>query len=134
MDVSDRYLFSSKHPIPSDEFSCFDSAGSLEVRLAQGKDECSGRLEVRHGEVWSTVCDTDWNLSKAQVVCDLLECGNALDSTNTVVNGQGSGDVVQASDSCFLNETDLRQCSINGFQSSSCRHDRDVVVACAGKS
>ncbi|XP_039455011.1 scavenger receptor cysteine-rich type 1 protein M130-like, partial [Oreochromis aureus] len=48
---------------------------SLAVRLVNGTDECSGRVEVRHGAQWHTVCDTDWTLSKAGVVCESLQCG-----------------------------------------------------------
>ncbi|XP_074470969.1 scavenger receptor cysteine-rich type 1 protein M130-like isoform X1 [Sebastes fasciatus] len=107
--------------------------GSLEVRLANGKDECAGRVEVRHGDVWQTVCDTDWNLSKAQVVCEQLECGNALNAPGAAHFGQGSGSVVEASNSCFDNGTSLRQCSVNGFRGSSCGHEHDAGALCAAQ-
>ncbi|XP_070844265.1 scavenger receptor cysteine-rich type 1 protein M130-like [Chaetodon trifascialis] len=107
--------------------------GSLEVRLAGSKDECSGRVEVRHGDVWQTVCDTDWTLSKAEVVCEQLECGHALSVPGGAHFGQGSGSVVEASDSCFDNVTTLQQCSLKGFQSSSCGHDHDAGVLCAAQ-
>uniref|UniRef100_A0A671VSK7 SRCR domain-containing protein n=1 Tax=Sparus aurata TaxID=8175 RepID=A0A671VSK7_SPAAU len=104
---------------------------SFEVRLVDSKDECSGRVEVRHGDMWQTVCDTDWTLSKAQVVCDHLECGTAVNASGATHFGQGSGSVVEASDSCFGNTTFLQQCSANGFQSSRCGHDHDAGVQCA---
>ncbi|XP_036941411.1 deleted in malignant brain tumors 1 protein-like isoform X1 [Acanthopagrus latus] len=107
--------------------------GSLEARLVNSKDECSGRVEVRHGDVWQTVCDTDWTLSKAQVVCDQLECGTALNAPGAAHFGQGSGSVVEASESCFRNTTFLQQCSANGFRSSSCGHDHDAGVQCAAQ-
>lgn len=123
-----------KYPIPYNHLSLLDSTGSLEVRLANSKDECSGRVEVRHGEVWQTVCDTDWTLSKAQVVCELLECGNALNAPGGAQFGQGSGPVVEASDSCFDNVTSLQQCSLKGFRSARCEHDHDAGALCAGKT
>ncbi|XP_030260227.1 small ribosomal subunit protein eS12 isoform X2 [Sparus aurata] len=107
--------------------------GSFEVRLVDSKDECSGRVEVRHGDMWQTVCDTDWTLSKAQVVCDHLECGTAVNASGATHFGQGSGSVVEASDSCFGNTTFLQQCSANGFQSSRCGHDHDAGVQCAAR-
>ncbi|XP_044025482.1 deleted in malignant brain tumors 1 protein-like isoform X2 [Siniperca chuatsi] len=105
--------------------------GGLEVRLANSKDECSGRVEVRHGDVWQTVCDTDWTQSKAQVVCEVLECGHALNAPGGAHFGQGSGSVVEASDSCFDNVTSLQQCSLKGFRSASCGHEHDAGAFCA---
>ncbi|TKS76440.1 Deleted in malignant brain tumors 1 protein [Collichthys lucidus] len=107
--------------------------GGLEARLVNTKDECAGRVEVRHGNVWQTVCDTDWNLNKAQMVCELLECGHAMNAPGAAHFGQGSGPVVQASPSCFDNVTSLQQCSLNGFRSATCGHDRDAGVLCAAQ-
>ncbi len=104
------------------------------MRLANSQDECSGRVEVRHGESWHTVCDTDWTLSKAQVVCDMLECGHALNAPGGAHFGQGSGSSVEASNSCFDNNTSVQQCSVSGFQSGRCGHDHDAGVLCAGKT
>ncbi|XP_054474281.1 scavenger receptor cysteine-rich type 1 protein M130-like [Anoplopoma fimbria] len=105
--------------------------GSLEVRLIGGKDECSGRLEVRHGNEWQTVCDTDWTMNKAQVVCELLECGHSVNSFGGAHFGQGIGSVVDASDSCFDNVTSIQQCSVKGFRGATCGHDHDAGAVCA---
>lgn len=115
-------------------FNWLDFAGSLEVRLVNDKDECSGRVEVRHGEVWQTVCDADWTLSKAEVVCELLECGRAVNALSGAHFGQGSGSVVEASHTCFDNLTALQQCSLKGFRAATCGHDHDAGVLCAGKA
>ncbi|CAG09101.1 unnamed protein product, partial [Tetraodon nigroviridis] len=104
---------------------------SLEVRLVNGKDECAGRVEVRRGDTWHTVCDQDWTLSKAQVVCDSLQCGTAVEALGGAHFGQGTGLVVEACDSCFENVTTLQQCSLKGFRSSSCGHERDATAVCA---
>lgn len=129
MKMNLKYLISHNH------LSVLDSTGSLEVRLVNNKGkECSGRVEVRHNDVWSTVCDTDWTLNKAQVVCEQLECGTAFSAPGGAEFGQGSGAVVEASDSCFNNVTSLQQCTLRGFQSASCGHDHDAGVSCAGKA
>ncbi|XP_042247333.1 scavenger receptor cysteine-rich type 1 protein M130-like [Thunnus maccoyii] len=107
--------------------------GSLEVRLANGNDECSGRVEVRHGETWQTVCDTDWTLSKAEVVCELLECGRAVNNPGGAHFGQGSGAVVMASDSCFSNVSSVQQCSVKGFRAATCGHEHDAGAVCAAQ-
>ncbi|XP_028253060.1 deleted in malignant brain tumors 1 protein-like isoform X2 [Parambassis ranga] len=108
-------------------------AGSLEVRLANGKDECSGRVEVRHGEVWQTVCDTDWTLSKAEVVCEILECGHAIGAQGGTHFGQGIGTVVETTGPCFNNTASLRQCSISGFRTTRCGHEHDAGASCAAQ-
>uniref|UniRef100_A0A3B5QL63 Soluble scavenger receptor cysteine-rich domain-containing protein SSC5D n=1 Tax=Xiphophorus maculatus TaxID=8083 RepID=A0A3B5QL63_XIPMA len=107
--------------------------GSLEVRLAKGKDECSGRVEVRHAETWQTVCDAGWTESKAEVVCQLLECGHTLNAPGGASFGQGNGTVVEASDSCFGNMTSLQKCSVNGFRRSTCGHEHDAGAVCAAQ-
>uniref|UniRef100_A0A3P9GXQ0 Soluble scavenger receptor cysteine-rich domain-containing protein SSC5D n=1 Tax=Oryzias latipes TaxID=8090 RepID=A0A3P9GXQ0_ORYLA len=105
---------------------------SLEARLVNGKDECSGRVEVRSGQTWHTMCDTDWTQSKANVVCELLECGNALSAPGGASFGQGNGTVVEASGSCFDNVTSLKQCSLQGLRAAAtCGHERDAGVSCA---
>ncbi|XP_054872022.1 deleted in malignant brain tumors 1 protein-like [Amphiprion ocellaris] len=106
--------------------------GSLEVRLANGKDECSGRVEVRHGDVWSTVCDAGWTVDKAQAVCDLLECGRAMTVPGATQFGQGSGSVATADD-CFSNATNLQQCSARGFRTATCGHQQDAGAVCAAQ-
>uniref|UniRef100_A0AAZ1XPA8 Soluble scavenger receptor cysteine-rich domain-containing protein SSC5D n=1 Tax=Oreochromis aureus TaxID=47969 RepID=A0AAZ1XPA8_OREAU len=104
---------------------------SLTVRLVNSTDECSGRVEVRHGEQWHTVCDTDWTLSKAQVVCETLECGRAMNAPGAAFYSPGSGPVVEASSSCFETVTSIQQCSSKGFTRTTCGHEHDAGVLCA---
>lgn len=108
-------------------------AGSLEVRLANGRDDCSGRVEVRHGDAWQTVCDTDWTISKADVVCELLECGRAFEAPGAGHFGQGIGSVAEANDACFGNVTFLKDCSRDGFRPSKCTHQHDAGAICAAQ-
>ncbi|XP_059212966.1 deleted in malignant brain tumors 1 protein-like [Centropristis striata] len=106
---------------------------AMEVRLANGKDACSGRVEVRHGNTWQTVCDTDWTLNKAMVVCEKMECGHAMNASRGAQFGQGSGLVVEASNSCFESVTSLQQCNINGFRKATCGHEHDAGALCAAR-
>ncbi|KAM9840271.1 scavenger receptor cysteine-rich domain-containing protein DMBT1-like, partial [Aulostomus maculatus] len=106
---------------------------SLGVRLANSNTECTGRVEVQNGQEWETVCDTDWTLSKAEVVCKLLECGRAVDIPGGAHYGQGSGGVVEATESCFANMTTVEQCAAKGFIKSSCGHEHDAGAVCAAQ-
>lgn len=39
----------------------------LEVRLSDGSDQTSGRVEIRHNGIWGTVCDDDFGVDDATV-------------------------------------------------------------------
>ncbi|XP_023207460.1 scavenger receptor cysteine-rich domain-containing group B protein-like [Xiphophorus maculatus] len=52
------------------EIVCSDS-----VRLVQGTNRCSGRLEVKTDQSWSSVCEKDFDLQDAEVVCREIGCG-----------------------------------------------------------
>ncbi|XP_072298074.1 scavenger receptor cysteine-rich type 1 protein M130-like isoform X2 [Eucyclogobius newberryi] len=107
---------------------CLDS---LNVRLVEGSDSCSGRVEVLSGAVWATVCDADWTMEKAEVVCETIECGHATSAPGGAQYNPGTGPVIDTGDTCFTNGTSLHQCVKNGFKTSMCGHERDAGVACA---
>ncbi|XP_051814197.1 scavenger receptor cysteine-rich type 1 protein M160-like [Acanthochromis polyacanthus] len=53
------------------EVTCSDS-----VRLVGGTHRCSGRLQVKRNQVWSSVCSDGFDLQDAEVVCRELDCGS----------------------------------------------------------
>ncbi|KAK2533815.1 hypothetical protein Q9233_004536, partial [Columba guinea] len=48
------------------------------VRLVDGKSRCSGRVEIRDGNQWKTVCGSRFGPKAADMVCRELQCGVAL--------------------------------------------------------
>ncbi|CAL1586342.1 unnamed protein product [Knipowitschia caucasica] len=104
---------------------------ALNVRLAAGTDSCSGRVEVLSGAAWATVCDADWTLEKAEVVCETIECGHAVNAPGAAHFSPGTGSVVDTSDTCFTNGTTLQKCVQTGFTTSACGHERDAGIVCA---
>lgn len=48
------------------------------VRLVNGTALCSGRVEVKASQSWSSVCKGDFDWQDAEVVCRELGCGAPL--------------------------------------------------------
>ena len=42
------------------------------VRLAGGSDESNGRVEVFHAGRWGTICDDNFQINDANMVCKAL--------------------------------------------------------------
>ena len=60
------------------------------IRLVNGSDGCSGRVEVFLHGVWGSVCDDGWGVEEAGVVCRMLGCGPALRALSQAHHGPAS--------------------------------------------
>ncbi|TNN82561.1 Deleted in malignant brain tumors 1 protein [Liparis tanakae] len=102
------------------------------LRLVNGTDRCSGRVEVRHDNQWGTVCDDEWDIKDAEVVCRSMDCGTAQSSKNSAFFGQGQGDIWLDDVTCFGNETSLIHCRHPTLGENNCGHGEDAGVVCSG--
>ena len=92
-----------------------------------------GRVEVYLNGVWGTVCDNNWDINDATVVCQQLGHLTAVSSLGGAYFGEGSGPIWYDNVDCVGSETNITQCSHSGIEAHSCTHSQDAGVVCASK-
>ncbi|XP_075409486.1 antigen WC1.1-like [Tenrec ecaudatus] len=103
------------------------------LRLRGGDSKCSGRVEIWHNGSWGTVCDDSWSLAEAQVVCQQLGCGSALEALHEAAFGPGNGSIWLDNVQCRGRESSLWACAAQPWGPSECKHEEDAGVRCSGE-
>uniref|UniRef100_A0A8C8D8L3 SRCR domain-containing protein n=1 Tax=Oncorhynchus tshawytscha TaxID=74940 RepID=A0A8C8D8L3_ONCTS len=103
------------------------------IRLVNGKDRCSGRVEIYYSGQWGTVCDDSWDIKDAEVVCRQLDCGVTNQVRSSGQYGPGSGTIWLDDVACTGSERHLTECPHRGFGIHNCHHSEDAGVVCPGK-
>ena len=100
------------------------------VRLVGGAGPHEGRVEVYHNGQWGTVCDDDWDVVDATVVCREVGYVRATAAPGVAAYGLGSGPIWYDNVACTGMELNLTECPSNGRGSHNCLHFEDAGAVC----
>ena len=102
------------------------------VRLVGGSSHHEGRVEIEYSGLWGTVCEEDWDMKDANVVCRQLGFDGAASITTSATFGEGTGHIWMDRVECVGHENALQECGFQGWAVEQCDHSRDVGVICNG--
>ena len=108
------------------------SPGSDSVRLVNGTSLCSGRLEVKSEQSWSSVCEDDFDQQDAEVVCRELGCG-APSVLQGALYGEVEAPMWTKEFQCGGHESALLDCRRSDSARSTCSPGKAVGLTCSGR-
>ena len=100
------------------------------VQLVGGATSREGRVEIWYNSQWNTVCDDDWDISDANVVCQQLGFQEAVTAHQSAHHGRGTGQILLDDLQCTGREASLLECSHRGINIHDCGHSEDASVTC----
>uniref|UniRef100_A0A8C0IEZ2 Macrophage receptor with collagenous structure n=1 Tax=Bubo bubo TaxID=30461 RepID=A0A8C0IEZ2_BUBBB len=96
------------------------------VRIAGGGRR--GRVEVFHQGSWGTICDDDWDIQDATVVCRMLGYSRAI---STFTATPGTGQIWLDDVKCRGSEYSIFECPKSNWGVNDCFHSEDAGVECS---
>ena len=80
--------------------------------------------------VWGTICDDEWSLSEARVVCNQLGFERAIKAVHESVFAETTTPILMDQVVCTGEEGYLSSCSFDGWGVHDCSHSEDAGVVC----
>ncbi|XP_034015915.1 lysyl oxidase homolog 3B isoform X2 [Thalassophryne amazonica] len=89
-----------------------------------------GRIEIYYKGEWGTICDDDFSLANANVLCRQLGFVSATGWTHSAKYGNGQGKIWLDNVLCNGGEKSIEFCKSRGWGNSDCTHEEDAGVIC----
>ncbi|XP_022097591.1 uncharacterized protein LOC110982961 isoform X2 [Acanthaster planci] len=90
-----------------------------------------GRVEVQYMGIWGTVCDDNWDIQDATVVCKQLGfTRGAVRAVIVAEFGVGNGNIIMDDVECVGTETSLADCPFSGWGTHNCVAREAAGVIC----
>nr|XP_038034467.1 lysyl oxidase homolog 3 isoform X3 [Anas platyrhynchos] len=106
-------------------------APQLKFRLAgYPRKHNEGRIEVFYNDEWGTICDDDFTLANAHVLCRHLGFVAATGWAHSAKYGKGVGRIWLDNVNCAGSEKSIGDCKHRGWGNSDCSHEEDAGVIC----
>ena len=104
-------------------------AATLEIRLEGGSDPWRGNVLVNNG----SVCDDDWDISAAEVVCRYLGFLGAKEATHVSSFGPATASFLLNQVQCRGDEESIVECSFQTGSNIPCNEGEAAGVICTRK-
>ncbi|GBM02272.1 Lysyl oxidase 2 [Araneus ventricosus] len=104
------------------------------IRLVGGRNSYEGNVEIFHLGIWGTICDDEWDIKEANIVCRILGMGNATTATHNGEFGRGRRKIWMDNLYCEGHEKRLQDCRFDGWGVNDCSSSEAAGVACESKN
>lgn len=107
----------------------------VQVRLVEGNNATTGRLEIRYKGIWGTVCDDNFGPEEGQVACRML----GFPDSKAIIHSEaafnpGTGPIWIQTIVCNGSENSLKDCQASDWRPTmQCKHLEDVGIECVPK-
>ncbi|CAI9612178.1 unnamed protein product, partial [Staurois parvus] len=103
----------------------------LKFRLAGfPRKHNEGRIEIFYNQEWGTMCDDDFTMENAHILCRHLGFIEATGWTHSAKYGKGIGRIWLDNVICSGSEKSIEDCKSRGWGNSDCTHEEDAGVIC----
>lgn len=122
--------FNSDSTVSSSGFAASYHAYNT-IRLIGGSTALTGRVEVYHSGQWGTICDDNWDINDAHVICRQLGFPSATQAFDSAMHGEGSGQIWIDGLDCTGYELQISECNNYGWGNHDCDHSEDASLECS---
>ncbi|CAL9686848.1 unnamed protein product [Knipowitschia caucasica] len=106
-------------------------ADRLRVRMTgYPRKHNEGRVELFYKGEWGTICDDDFSIQNANVLCRQMGFVEATGWAHSAKYGKGQGKIWLDNVNCNGGEKGIEHCKSRGWGNSDCTHDEDAGVVC----